>query len=128
MKNKDIRTYLFWAILGIFVGYVIFGRGSIKVDVKKYEAQINALNLVIDSAKTKNLELESKVKDFEKIVFEANTKITRLNNRIYIIKKETDEKINAINNLNNDELYQFFTERYRQYLDSIGSTNSKVSN
>jgi predicted nucleic acid-binding Zn-ribbon protein len=122
MKNKDIRTYLFWAIL------VIFGRGSIKVDVKKYEAQINALNLVIDSAKTKNLELESKVKDFEKIVFEANTKITRLNNRIYIIKKETDEKINAINNLNNDELYQFFTERYRQYLDSIGSTNSKVSN
>ena len=36
MKNKDIRTYLFWAILGIFVGYVIFGRGSIKVDVKKY--------------------------------------------------------------------------------------------
>jgi predicted nucleic acid-binding Zn-ribbon protein len=99
MKNKDIRTYLFWAILGIFVGYVIFGRGSIKVDVKKYEAQINALNLVIDSAKTKNLELESKVKDFEKIVFEANTKITRLNNRIYIIKKETDEKINAINNL-----------------------------
>ena len=54
MKNKDIRTYLFWAILGIFVGYVIFGRGTIKVDVKKYEAQIEALNIVIDSARTKN--------------------------------------------------------------------------
>tara|TARA_R100001126_G_scaffold30744_2_gene17109 strand:- start:6617 stop:7003 length:387 start_codon:yes stop_codon:yes gene_type:complete len=128
MKNKDIRTYLFWAILGIFVGYVIFGRGTIKVDVKKYEAQIEALNIVIDSARTKNKELEKEVADFQLVISEANSKISNLNDKIFIIKKQTDEKINAINSLNNDELYQFFTERYRQYLDSIGSTDSKASN
>ena len=128
MKNKDIRTYLFWAILGIFVGYVVFGRGTIKVDVKKYEAQIEALNIVIDSAKTLNKELEKEVADFQLVISEANSKISNLNDKIFIIKKQTDEKINAINSLNNDELYQFFTERYRQYLDSIGSTDSKASN
>tara|TARA_Y100001938_G_C7938574_1_gene353081 strand:- start:339 stop:725 length:387 start_codon:yes stop_codon:yes gene_type:complete len=128
MKNNNIRTYLLWSILGMFVGYMIFGRGGIKVDIKKYEAQIEALNIVIDSAKTKNKELESQIADFQLVVDDANKKIKSLNTRIYIIKKQTDEKINSINNLNNDELYQFFTDRYRQYLDSIGSSNSKISN
>ena len=128
MKNNNIRTYLFWGILGIFVGYVFFGGDKISVDVKKYEAQIEALNIVIDSAKIKNEELESKIADFQLVVDDANKKIKSLNTRIYIIKKQTDEKINSINNLNNDELYQFFANRYRQYLDSIGSSNSKVSN
>jgi len=112
----------------MFVGYMIFGRGGIKVDIKKYEAQIEALNIVIDSAKTKNKELESQIADFQLVVDDANKKIKSLNTRIYIIKKQTDEKINSINNLNNDELYQFFADRYRQYLDSIGSPNSETSN
>ena len=128
MKNNNIRTYLLWAILGIFVGYMIFGRNQIKVDIKKYEAQIEALNIVIDSARTKNKQLEKEVADFQLVISEANSKISNLNDKIFIIKKQTDEKINAINSLNNDELYQFFTERYRQYLDSIGSTDSKASN
>jgi len=128
MKNNNIRTYLLWAILGIFVGYMVFGRGSIKVDVKKYEAEIKALNIVIDSARTKNEQLKVEIDNFQQVVADANKKINNLNNRIYIIKKETDEKINSINNLNNDELYQFFADRYRQYLDSIAGSNSEVSN
>ena len=128
MKNKDIRTYLFWAILGIFVGYMIFGRNQIKVDIKKYEAQIEALNIVIDSARTKNKQLEKEVADFQLVISEANSKISNLNDKIFIIKKQTDEKISAINSFNNDELYQFFADRYRQYLDSIGSPNSETSN
>ena len=128
MKNNNIRTYLLWAILGIFVGYMVFRRGSIKVDVKKYEAEIKALNIVIDSARTKNEQLKVEIDNFQQVVADANKKISNLNNRIYIIKKETDEKINSINNLNNDELYQFFADRYRQYLDSIAGSNSEVSN
>ena len=128
MKNNNIRTYLLWAILGIFVGYMIFGRNQIKVDIKKYEAQIEALNIVIDSARTKNKELEKEVADFQVVISEANSKISNLNDKIFIIKKQTDEKISAINSFNNDELYQFFADRYRQYLDSIGSPNSETSN
>lgn len=128
MKNNNIRTYLLWAILGIFVGYMIFGRNQIKVDIKKYEAQIEALNIVIDSARTKNKQLEKEVADFQLVISEANSKISNLNDKIFIIKKQTDEKISAINSFNNDELYQFFADRYRQYLDSIGSPNSETSN
>ena len=128
MKNNNIRTYLLWAILGIFVGYMIFGRNQIKVDIKKYEAQIEALNIVIDSARTKNKQLEKEVADFQLVISKANSKISNLNDKIFIIKKQTDEKISAINSFNNDELYQFFADRYRQYLDSIGSPNSETSN
>lgn len=128
MKNNNIRTYLFWGILGIFVGYVFFGGNKISVDVKKYEAQIEALNIVIDSARTKNKQLEKEVADFQLVISEANSKISNLNDKIFIIKKQTDEKISAINSFNNDELYQFFADRYRQYLDSIGSPNSETSN
>jgi|TARA_R100000081_G_scaffold59973_2_gene29890 chromosome segregation ATPase len=128
MKNNNIRTYLLWAVLGLFVGYMVFGRGGIKVDIKKYEAEIKALNIVIDSARTKNEQLKVEIDNFQQVVADANKKINNLNNRIYIIKKETDEKINSINNLNNDELYQFFADRYRQYLDSIAGSNSEVSN
>ena len=70
----------------------------------------------------------TKISSYESVVADANNKINTLNRRIYIIKKETDEKINNINNLNNDELYKFFTDRYRQYLDSIGSPNSEAGN
>ena len=58
----------------------------------------------------------------------ANGKIKQLNGRIWTIKKETDEKLNSIDTLNNAELYKFFAERYRQYLDSIGSTSSETGN
>ena len=45
-----------------------------------------------------------------------------------IIKKETDEKLNAINSYTDDELTSFFTDRYRYLKDSIAKGNSKGSN
>ena len=76
MKNKDIRTYLFWAILGIFVGYVIFGRGSIKVDVKKYDFLI--ANLVTQTA-FYVLPAEA-IKTKMHILFYPNGKTTKIEN------------------------------------------------
>ena len=45
---KKLHTYLFWAILGIGLGYVIFGGTKIDVDVEAYELEINLLQQKID--------------------------------------------------------------------------------
>ena len=45
--------------------------------------------------------------------------IKKLNSRIYVIKKQTEQKINAVDSMFDDELQQFFANRYRQLKDSI---------
>jgi chromosome segregation ATPase len=112
----------------MFVAYMIWGQDKIEVDVKSYENKIKALETTIDSTYTLNFELNSKILELDINLEESRKKIQQLNGSIYRIKKETDEKLNAINDYSNDELYLFFTERYGQYNDSIKETDSKVSN
>jgi len=107
---------------------MIWGQDKIEVDVKSYENKIKALETTIDSTYTLNFELNNKILELDSNLEESRKKIQQLNGSIYRIKKETDEKLNAINDYSNDELYLFFTERYRQYNDSIKETDSKVSN
>lgn len=128
IDTNKLHSYLFFIILGGFVSWVIFGREEINVDVQKYEKTIDSLQVHIDSTLYKNIKLKDQIYLLEDDIEVANGKIKQLNGRIWTIKKETDEKLNSIDTLNNAELYKFFAERYRQYLDSIGSTSSKTSN
>ena len=128
IDTRKLHTYLFFAILGGFVAWVIFGREKINVDVQKYEKTIDSLQVKIDSTLYKNIKLSDQIYLLEDDIDVANKKIKQLNGRIWTIKKETDEKLNSIDTLNNAELYRFFTDRYRQYLDSINGASSKISN
>ena len=128
MNGNKLQSYLLFALLGMFVAYMIWGQDKIEVDVKSYENKIKALETTIDSTYTLNFELNNKILELDSNLEESRKKIQQLNGSIYRIKKETDEKLNAINDYSNDELYLFFTERYRQYNDSIKETDSKVSN
>jgi chromosome segregation ATPase len=128
MNGNNLQSYLLFALLGMFVAYMIWGQDKIEVDVKSYENKIKALETTIDSTYTLNFELNSKILELDINLEESRKKIQQLNGSIYRIKKETDEKLNAINDYSNDELYLFFTERYGQYNDSIKETDSKVSN
>ena len=128
MNGNNLQSSLLFALLGMFVAYMIWGQDKIEVDVKSYENKIKALETTIDSTYTLNFELNSKILELDINLEESRKKIQQLNGSIYRIKKETDEKLNAINDYSNDELYLFFTERYGQYNDSIKETDSKVSN
>ena len=65
MKTKHLQTYLFWAILGLGVGYVIFGKGDISVDIDSYKTEINLLQQKIDSISSQNntLKVDSETKN-----------------------------------------------------------------
>ena len=117
--TNKLQTYLFYAILGMFVGYVIFSKDDIEVDIEAYKLEINLLQQKIDSISSHNKELKFQADSLSTKLVEYDTKIKRLNTRIYVIKKETEQKLNAIDSLGSSELQEFFANRYTTAKDSI---------
>jgi chromosome segregation ATPase len=119
MNVKGLQGYLLFAILGGFVAYMIWGQPKIDVDVESYELKIQLLEQRIDSIKTQNTELKVEADSLNNRISEYDIKINKLNSRIYVIKKQTEQRLDAVDNFGDDELERFFAERYRQYQDSI---------
>lgn len=89
------------------------------IDVQSYLDKIDMLEKKVDSLHSKNTILDKQADSLEVQIVEYDKKIRNLNYSINVIKRETDEKLNAVNNLTDDELERYFSERYRQYKDSI---------
>ena len=86
--------------------------------VSKYNAKIEALEKKVDSLHQENNFLEKEADSLELAIEQSDKKIKQLNTRIYVIKKETRQQLDAVDLFGDDELEQFFAKRYRQS-DSI---------
>ena len=86
------------------------------IDIAKYETQINILQQKITLLETVNDSLELESKELEKAVAAYDVKINILNRDINVIKKETKQKLDAIDYFGDDMLEQFFAERYESRL------------
>ena len=117
--KQNIRGYLLFAILGGFVAYMIWNNPSIDVDIQSYKTQINILQQRIDSMQYQNTYLKTEADSLTFRLEEYDEKIKKLNSRIYVIKRETEKKLMAIDTFGSSELQKFFTERYSQSKDSI---------
>jgi len=106
------------AILVIF-GLLFYIFKGEEIDTSEYDAKINALEKKVDSLHQKNTFLEKEADSLEFAIEESDKKIKQLNTRIYVIKKETRQQLNAVDLFGDDELEQFFAKRYGQYSDSI---------
>ena len=115
MWTRKLQTYLFWAILGIGVGYVIFD-GDIDVDIESYQTEINILQQKIDSINVYNNELKLEADSLSSKLVEYDSRINRLNRTITVIKNETQQKIDSVDFFGDDELERFFAERYKDTL------------
>jgi len=89
------------------------------IDVSSYHKKIEMLEKKVDSLHTKNNLLDLQADTLQTQIVEYDKKIRQLTRSINVIKKETNEKLNAVNLLNDAELERYFTDRYRQYKDSI---------
>lgn len=87
-----------------------------EIDIAKYETQINILQQKIFLLETVNDSLELESKELEKAVAAYDVKINNLNRDINVIKKETKQKLDAIDYFGDDMLEQFFAERYESRL------------
>ena len=88
------------------------------MDTSEYDAKIDALEKKVDSLHQKNTFLEKEADSLEFAIEQSDKKIKQLNTRIYVIKKETRQQLDAVDLFGDDELEQFFAKRYRQS-DSI---------
>ena len=96
--------------------------------VEEYNAKIDALEQKVDSLHGINDELTFKIDTLNTQLNSLDKEIDIKNKRISNLRYEINTKINAVDDFNDDELERFFTERYRELLDSIKKANSKISN
>lgn len=84
-----------------------------KLDIKKYENQINALQSEIDQLEGINDSLQLQAAVLNEKLIEYNSTIDKLNKEIDVIQDETKKKLDSVDRFNGDQLQKFFTERYR---------------
>jgi len=96
--------------------------------VQEYNAKIEALEKKVDSLHSENDELTFKIDTLNVQINKLDQELDFKDNKINNLRYEISTKVDAVDDFNDDELEQFFTERYRQYFDSIKKANSKTSN
>ena len=96
--------------------------------VEDYNAKIEALEQEVDSLHGINDEMTFKIDTLNTQIKGLDKEINLKNSRINNLKYEISTKVDAVDDFNDDELERFFTERYRELLDSIAKTNSETSN
>tara|TARA_R110002153_G_scaffold116635_3_gene260341 strand:- start:2695 stop:3078 length:384 start_codon:yes stop_codon:yes gene_type:complete len=96
--------------------------------VGEYNDKITALEQKVDSLHHINDELSFKIDTLNVQIGKLDQQLDLKDNKINNLRYEISTKVNAVDSFNDDELGRFFTERYRQHIDSIEKTNSKTSN
>lgn len=118
MKLEDLRGYLFFAIIGGFVAWMVWGQPRIDVDIESYETKINILQQKIDSIVVQNKNLRIAADSLQAEVNTYTKEINRLKIKINDIQKEAQKQLDAVDNYGWSELQQFFADRYKRVVDS----------
>lgn len=126
MSSKE--RFLYFAIIFFSVYYLVSMYSSNEEYITEYNDKIDTLNGKINSLHSVNEDLTLEIGVLTTQISVLDQEISKQDNKIVILKKQTNEKVNNVDSYRDDELEQFFTERYRQYLDSIKKTNSSSSN
>jgi archaellum component FlaC len=107
-------------IIGALVGWNIFTTNSIKTDVKGYEKKIENIGVKIDSSTVINKRIDNKVGEVKENVEIISNDIRHIDKNIIVIKKQTNEKVNSVDNIPDSELELFFTNKYEQSTPNSG--------
>jgi len=108
--NKD--TILLLIVAGLVI-WNIFSTNNIKTDVKSYKEKIESLQVHIDSAQQVNKVIDTKIEKVGDKIVEVKKDIHHIDNTITIVKNNTDEKVNTVDNFGVNELELFFANRYQ---------------
>ena len=92
--------------------------------VDEYNAKIKALEAKVDSLHSENEGLNNNILELNLQITNLDKEIDLQDNKIYTLNIKTNEKVSSVDLFNDDELEQFFTDRYRHVIDSITKANS----
>ena len=111
MKITKETVLLFLVV--ILVVYNIFNTNGIKTDVDGYFKKIDSIQVKVDSAQVINKEIDNKIEKVDEKVAIVTKEIHHIDNTITIVKNNTDEKIDNVDNFGLNELELFFADRYK---------------
>ena len=113
----------------VLISIIIWFLFSNKKDyVDDYNNKIKALEAKVDSLHSINNNLTYKIDTLNVQINSLDKEIVNQDNLIKNLRIKTNEKVKAVDNFNDDELYQFFAERYFYTIDSIRKADSKTGN
>ena len=117
--NRVSVILLCLTTLAIF--YIL--RQKPEIDIEKYETQINILQQQILMLENVNDSLQLESVELEKKVAAYDVMIDNLKGKINVIQEETKQKLDAIDFFGDDQLEQFFADRYKERLVKNDSIN-----
>jgi peptidoglycan hydrolase CwlO-like protein len=110
---KINKTNILLVIVVILAGYSIFQTEQIRTDVAGYNAKIDSIQNEIDSVQLENAKITEQIVTIDKEIDHVDNNINNVTKNITIIKNQTNEKIDSVNNYNFSDLEKFFTDRYK---------------
>lgn len=125
LSRERLITYgIIFILLSTLIYFVFLGDERY---VEDYNIKIDALEAKVDSLHHINDDLVFKIDTLNQEIVKLDLEIGQQDKKIVTLKYKVNEKVNSVDNFNDDELERFFTERYKQ-VDSIKKTNSKTRN
>jgi peptidoglycan hydrolase CwlO-like protein len=126
---RDIKSTILLLIIIGLAGYNIFFTKQLRTDIDGYNSKIDSIQTEVDSVVLVNKELDRHIDKLHQEVLIVDKNVTSVQNKITTIKEKTNEKVNNVDNYAIHDLYQFFSNRYENGLDSsVKSSGSKTSN
>ena len=125
LSRERLITYgIIFILLSTLVYFVFLGDEKY---VEDYNVKIDALEAKVDSLHHINDDLVFKIDTLNQQIVKLDTEIDKQDKKIVTLKYKVNEKVNSVDNFNDDELLKFFTDRYKK-IDSTESTNSEARN
>jgi len=109
---KINKQNILLGIIACLAAYGIFQGHGIRTDVAGYNAKIESIQTEIDSLQEINMALTQEILAIDKEIDNIDGDINSVTKNITIIKKQTDEKIDSVNNYTFSDFEKFFTDRY----------------
>ena len=88
--------------------------------LKVIKKKIDNIQTKIDSSNVVNKKIDSKIGEVKENVTTITKEINHIDKNITIIKKQTDEKVDNVDNIPDSELELFFTNKYEQPVTKTG--------
>jgi len=123
-KERVIAYSIIVILLSTLIYFVFLGDEEY---VEDYNSKREALEAKVDSLHHINDDLVYKIDTLNQEIVKLDSEIESQDKKIVTLKYKVNEKVNSVDNFNDDELLKFFTDRYKK-IDSTESTNSEARN
>jgi uncharacterized membrane protein YvbJ len=122
-----VKYFNILVIIGVCI-FILFFFNKKEDYVEEYNLKIEKLDEKVDSLQDVNDDLSLKIDTLNIQISELDQELDLKDNSINTLRNEVNEKVSSVDSYTDDELKEFFTNRYRFYFDSLRKANSPSSN